>query len=83
MTASSSSGSFVLSAGELAPNAALGSPVPLQLFVLFCIGFSGFLILWLLNLTTVKETSSVLLRIVVVVAVSFVLMVFTDDLWPG
>eukprot|EP00438_Fugacium_kawagutii_P031529 Skav224982 [mRNA] locus=scaffold560:204552:207526:+ [translate_table: standard] len=80
---SSSPGNFVLSAGEFAPNAALGSPVPLQLFVLLCIGFCGFLTLWVFNLTTVKETSTVLLRIVVAVAVSFVLMVYTDDLWPG
>eukprot|EP00913_Durusdinium_trenchii_P001391 g1287.t1 len=38
---------LVLSAGEFAPNTALGAPVPLQLLVLFCIGFSGFLVLWL------------------------------------
>ncbi|CAK9070517.1 unnamed protein product [Durusdinium trenchii] len=62
---------------------ALGAPVPLQLLVLFCIGFSGFLVLWLLSLTTVKETGTVLLRILAFVTVSFVLMVYTDDLWPG
>eukprot|EP00439_Symbiodinium_sp_Y106_P053515 s1817_g7.t1 len=76
-------GSLTLSAGEFEANAALGSPMSLQLLGLSVIGFSGFLVLWLLNLTTVKETAAVLLQIIAVVAISQVLMVYTDDIWPG
>mmetsp|Transcript_32745 Transcript_32745/g.61490 ORF Transcript_32745/g.61490 Transcript_32745/m.61490 type:complete len:81 (-) Transcript_32745:13-255(-) len=76
-------GPFVLSAGEFAPNAALGAPVWQQLLVLAAIGFVGFMTLWLLQLTTIKETGTVLTRILLAVAVSYVLMVYTDELWPG
>ncbi|CAE8689090.1 unnamed protein product [Polarella glacialis] len=69
--------------GEFGANSALGSSLLLQTLAVSSLGFAGFMLLWLLGQTTVRESSLVLARIITVVALSYVLMVYTDDIWPG